>query len=72
MNNSKSNQEFKVGDTVRLKSGGPLMTIMITNYDGKRHFYCQWFTKDEDKVREGYFPPDSLQLVVKSHKKGQL
>ena len=70
MNNSESNQEFKVGDTVRLKSGGPLMTITIANYDGKRRFYCQWFTKDEDAARESYFPPDALQLVVKPHKKG--
>lgn len=58
MDNSKSNQEFKIGDTVQLKSGGPIMTIV--SYDGKRYFRCLWFTGDEDKVREGYFPPDSL------------
>jgi len=62
MDNSKSNQEFKKGDTVQLKSGGPIMTI--ANYDGKRYFRCLWFTKDEDKVRDGYFPPDSLKLFV--------
>ena len=69
MNNNKSNQKFKNGDTVRLKSGGPLMTI--SNYNDKGHLYCLWFSKDEDKVRDGYFPLDSLQLVVvKPHKKG--
>ena len=62
MDNSKSNQEFKKGDTVQLKSGGPIMTI--ASYDGKRYFRCLWFTKDEDKVRDGYFPPDSLKLFV--------
>jgi len=59
MDNNKSNQELKSGDTVQLKSGGPLMTI--ASYDGKRNFYCLWFTKDEDKVRDGFFPPDSLE-----------
>ena len=58
-NSNKSSQEFKNGDLVLLKSGGPLMTI--ASYDGKRNFYCQWFTEDEDKVRDGYFPPDSLE-----------
>ena len=69
MDNSKSNQEFKIGDTVKLKSGGPPMTVnSITEETGE--IYCQWFTEDEDKVREGYFPPDTLQLVVEPHKKG--
>jgi len=59
MDNSKSNQELKIGDKVQLKSGGPFMTI--ASYDGKSYFRCLWFTADEDKVREGYFPPDSLE-----------
>jgi len=68
MDNNKPNQEFKSGDTVQLKSGGPIMTI--ASYDGKKYFKCLWFTQDEDKVREDFFPPDSLQLFVKPHKKG--
>ena len=70
MDNSKPNQEFNPGDTVQLKLGGPIMTIANSSYDGKRSFYCLWFTKDEDKVRDGYFPPDSLQLYVNPRKKG--
>jgi len=67
MNNDKSSQKFKIGDTVELKSGGPAMTVnSITEETGE--IYCQWFAGDE--VKDGYFPPDSLQLVVKSHKKG--
>ena len=65
MNNNKSNQEFKIGDTVKLKSGGPLMTIFKYDYDTKE-FVCRWFV--EGKTEDGYFPPDSLQLAVK--KKG--
>ena len=68
MNNSKSNQVLKIGDTVQLKSGGPFMTVVSCEHE--RDFRCLWFTGDEDKAREGYFPPDSLQLAVKSHKKG--
>lgn len=66
MNNSKSNQPLKIGDTVELKSGGPPMTI--TKYDGREYFTCQWFAGE--KLEEDLFTPGSLQLVVKPHKKG--
>ncbi|MBA7513371.1 hypothetical protein ES705_05386 [subsurface metagenome] len=68
MNNNRSNQEFKTGDTVELKSGGPPMTIVDYAADGKR-LRCQWFVGE--KLEEGFFTPGSLQLVVvKPHKKG--
>jgi uncharacterized protein YodC (DUF2158 family) len=57
---------MNIGDTVKLKSGGPLMTVHSIEKSGD--IYCQWFAGDEDKVRTGFFPPDSLQLAVK--KKG--
>ncbi|MBA7545135.1 hypothetical protein ES705_37498 [subsurface metagenome] len=62
MSNSESNQEFKIGDTVQLKSGGPSMTIVHS--DGKGLLKCSWFTQDDDEVREGIFPLGSLKLRV--------
>ena len=55
MDNSKPNQEFKTGDTVKLISGGPIMTVKIHDYD---QVECQWFAGK--KLESGYFPPDSL------------
>ena len=70
MNNNKSNQELKIGDTVELKSGGPPM--IITKYDkcdDIGYFTCQWFAGE--KLEEDLFTPGSLQLVVvKPRKKG--
>lgn len=39
------NEQLKAGDTVRLKSGGPLMTVeSIDEYiDGKTKAKCTWF-----------------------------
>lgn len=38
--------EFKAGDVVRLKSGGPLMTIRTIGTDGRVH--CSWFNRAGD------------------------
>ena len=65
MSNSESNQEFKIGDKVQLKSGGPIMTIVF--FDGKGLLKCSWFTHD-DEVREGIFPLGSLKLFVNPQK----
>lgn len=53
--------QFKVGDTVRLKSGGPVMTIVaIGQYRGSEKAECQWF--DGSKLVKETFPPDSLTI----------
>ena len=59
MDNNESSQEFKIGDVVKLKSGGPTMTV--NNIEENGEIYCQWFAGGYDKAREGYFPPNSLE-----------
>ena len=58
MTKSKSNQEFKTGDMVKLISGGPTMTVKRIDYNSVE---CQWFAGK--KLESGYFPPDSLIRV---------
>lgn len=59
--------QLKVGDVVKLKSGGPDMTVMSINtvdYVNKppvTMVLCQWFHAIEAKEHE--FPSDSLKLV---------
>jgi uncharacterized protein YodC (DUF2158 family) len=55
--------EFKLGDVVRLKSGGPLMTVEDTAggslEDGQ--IRCQWFLRD--KLHREVFQRDCLAPV---------
>lgn len=53
-------KEFKVGDIVKLKSGGPDMTVEgWSAYHGS--FECQWFAGK--KLDTGRFKFESLELV---------
>lgn len=52
--------EFKVGDCVRLKSGGPIMAIEFINITEIR---CQWFNDDEE-INAGSFQPECLNKVI--------
>jgi uncharacterized protein YodC (DUF2158 family) len=50
--------QFKEGETVRLKSGGPLMTVKTLQSEGT--LWCEWFDKDE-KLQGDSFKPASLE-----------
>lgn len=51
---------FEVGDIVRLKSGGPEMTIKETRNDvDYTSVMCQWFAGA--KLESGWFKSESLE-----------
>ena len=52
---------FKVGDVVKLKSGGPLMTITGTSVGPDRPmlYTCSWIDKD-NRPQVGSYPAEAL------------
>ena len=52
--------QMSVGDVVKLKSGGPFMTV--TCGVGSSNVTCVWFANDG--LHEGYFPPKALESAV--------
>lgn len=60
--------EFKQGDVVQLKSGGPDMTCTGEKSENG-DVWCQWFAGE--KVNKDCFPPDSLKLVEEHEMPGE-
>lgn len=56
--------KFSTGQTVKLKSGGPVMTVMGTNAFGMNPdmYVCQWFAGKSYKQAE--FPAPNLKLAA--------
>jgi uncharacterized protein YodC (DUF2158 family) len=54
---------FKVGDTVRLKSGSPLMTVINVQPDdtSEPNVACAWISDDEEP-HKGQFPGAALEM----------
>ena len=48
--------QFDVGDTVNLKSGGPLMTV--EHFVEESYVGCVWF--EEHQIQRGTFPAATL------------
>lgn len=44
-----ADEKIQLGDTVTLKSGGPVMTVESVDYDDS--FWCSWFDGKQDKTR---------------------
>ena len=61
-------KQFKPGDLVVLKSGGPVMTVKEESefMAGDILVTCQWFSGK--KLEGGQFSPDSLVLAPKESK----
>jgi len=56
------NEQIKAGDNVRLKAGGPTMTVDdVKEINGVVRAYCSWFIKDEHK--HSSFPVTSLDRL---------
>ena len=51
--------QFQKGDLVRLKSGGPVMTVNVTHPDGSVN--TAWFSGK--KLETGYFEKETLNLA---------
>lgn len=59
--------QFNVGDTVKLKSGGPDMTVVkIGTAGGEPMVWCAWFESTKDVY--GLFPPNALKGTVEPPK----
>ena len=56
-----SEEMFKVGQIVRLKSGGPEMTVKRQRKTSDEEYECEWFAGK--KLEHGTFPHDSLKIV---------
>ena len=54
-----NNKPFPVGSIVKLKSGGPDMTVRELTGSG---VHAQWFAGK--KLEQGYFPLDSVEAVA--------
>jgi len=54
--------QFKVGDVVELKSGGPKMTVREVDEDGMVN--ASWFAGS--KHEDGWFPVDTLAKVAET------
>jgi uncharacterized protein YodC (DUF2158 family) len=57
-------QKFFTGQTVKLKSGGPVMSVMGTSAFGMNPnmYVCQWFSGKSYKQSE--FPGQNLKLAA--------
>lgn len=54
-------QDFKVGDIVVLKSGGPPMTVQTVPSSGRGDLQCSWFAGK--KHESAWFAPESLMYL---------
>lgn len=54
-----SEQRFKTGDQVQLRSGGPIMTV--EKYSGEKMVACIWFEGGRGDKKSDNFLEDTLK-----------
>ncbi len=59
--------EYCLGDVVKLRSGGPLMTLV--HIGGDEMLTCEWFA-DDGSVRRRAWPALSLKCVIAASSRG--
>lgn len=63
---SNAEHEFQTGEIVKLKSGGPDMTVRAKANTSGTSYLCQWFAGK--KLEQGTFAKESLEYVKKDSK----
>lgn len=56
-------QKLKMGDVVKLKSGGPKMTICGIKEEDRSAINCVWFASDYDGPFYNSFFESNLELI---------
>ncbi|MGE4505376.1 MAG: YodC family protein [Desulfovibrionaceae bacterium] len=54
--------DFAIGDVVRLKSGGPKMTIVKVESLLEEQLFCVWIDSKQKEQRAAY-PPEAVQYT---------
>lgn len=54
--------KYAIGMTVRLKAGGPDMSVKMVPTPHINHYTCQWFAGK--KLEQGFFAEASIELVT--------
>jgi len=63
---ARMSNQFKAGDIVQLKSGGPPLTVDLVWHDPEEDRYrvdCCWFTPDQE-YNDATFGPEALKPYV--------
>jgi uncharacterized protein YodC (DUF2158 family) len=56
-------EQFKVGDTVRLNSGGPILTITELPSGSSDSYTCRWYEPQTAKFEVVYLSSATLRKV---------
>ena len=64
----RSPEQLKIGDVVRLKSGGPLMTVCWVHVEVVHCMWLQTGLSDTNTTETGFFPAACLDVYEPDNK----